>query len=93
MKFRAVTIVAAVMCCCATVGARPVRAEQPITLALDAQRYYVHCVNRRVSAEQWDEEQMRVRHGSNVCQLRSFSSSSSAQSWARSNFPSGSCSC
>ena len=65
----------------------------PIRLALEPQRYYVHCVNNKVSSEQWDEEQMRVRHGSSVCQLRSFTSSSSAQSWARSNFPSGRCSC
>ena len=62
-------------------------------LVLEAQRSYVHCVNGRVSVEQWDEEQMRVRRGSNVCQLRSFTSSSSAQGWATSNFPSGRCSC
>ena len=68
-------------------------AESRIRLALEAQRSYVHCVNGAVSVEQWDEEQMRVRHGSNVCQLRSFTSSSSAQSWARSNFPSSRCSC
>ena len=69
------------------------RPKGSITLALEAQRSYVHCVNGRVSSEQWDEEQMRVRHGSNVCQLRSFTSSSSAETWARSNFPSGRCTC
>ena len=74
-------------------GGGTARAEGPIRLALEAQRSYVHCVNSRVSTEQWDEEQMRVRHGSNVCQLRSFTSSSSAQSWARSNYPSSRCSC
>lgn len=73
--------------------AQPAKAEGAVRLALEAQRYYVHCVNGAVSSEQWDEEQMRVRHGSNVCQLRSFTSSSSAQSWARSNFPSGRCGC
>lgn len=62
-------------------------------LALEAQRSYVHCVNGRASVEQWDEEQMRVRHGSNVCQLRSFTSGSSAQSWRTSNYPTGRCSC
>lgn len=62
-------------------------------LALEAQRSYVHCVNGRASVEQWGEEQMKVRHGSNVCQLRSFTFSSSAQSWRSSNFPSGRCTC
>ena len=78
----------------AMLGAATATAQDgPFRLALEAQKAYVHCVNGRPSVEQWDEEQMHVRHGSNVCQLRSFTSSSSAQSWARSNYPSGKCSC
>lgn len=91
MAFRAGSSVAMLIAIGATTSAA--HAEGRIRLALEAQRSYVHCVNGRVSSEQWDETQMRVRHGSNVCQLRSFTSSSSAQSWARSNFPSGRCSC
>ena len=86
-------LVASALLVGAATAARPAWAESRLRLALDAQKSYVHCFNSRVSTEQWDEEQMRVRHGSNVCQLRSFTSSSSAQSWARSNFPSGRCSC
>lgn len=48
--------------------------------------YHVHCANGRIEVELADEAQMKVRRGSDVCQLRRFTSHSSALDWAQKNF-------
>ena len=57
--------------------------------------YGVFCINNRVTTEQWDLAQMRVRHGSNVCQFGSFGFSSDADAFAQKNFAGkgAACSC
>ena len=54
--------------------------------ALAAEKTIVYCADRRIEITTWDLEQMKVRRGSNVCTLSSFSPSSSAQSFAQKNF-------
>ena len=63
--------------------------------ALEAERHTVYCADRRIEIATWDLEQMKVRRGSNVCAFSSFTSSSSAMSFAEKNFggKGKSCSC
>lgn len=66
---------------------------QPHRLALEAQKYWVYCIGDKVSVEMWDLEQMKVRRGSDVCQLHESTSMSGAMSWMEKNFPTRTCSC
>ena len=59
----------------------------------EIQKYRVFCIDGKTSVEMWDLEQMRVRRGSNVCQLHENTSASGADDWMKKNFPSGTCSC
>ena len=63
--------------------------------ALEAEKHTVYCADRRIEIATWDLEQMKVRRGSNVCAFSSFTSSSSATSFAEKNFggKGKSCSC
>lgn len=72
---------------------RPAEQSRPILLAQDVAHYWVYCIDGSTSVEQWDLEQMKVRRGSNVCQLHEDTSVSGAQDWMAKNFPSGTCSC
>ena len=54
--------------------------------ALEAEKTTVYCADRRIEIATWDLAQMQVRRGSNVCALSSFTSSSSAASFASKNF-------
>lgn len=54
--------------------------------AYEVSKYYVMCINSRITVEQFDLAQMKVRHGSNVCQFSEFTSVSSAESFAEKNF-------
>ena len=54
--------------------------------ALEAEKTTIYCVDRRIEISTWDLEQMKVRRGSNVCAFSSFTSSSSATSFAEKNF-------
>lgn len=58
-------------------------------------QYGVFCINNRITTEQWDLAQMRVRHGSNVCQFGQFGFSSDADNFAQKNFggKGAACSC
>ena len=62
-------------------------------LAYEVSKYWVYCIGDKISVEMWDLTQMKVRRGSNVCQLYESTSVSSAQDWARKNFPTATCSC
>lgn len=64
-----------------------------VTAVQDVQKYWVYCIDDRTSVEQWDLEQMKVRRGSDVCQLHENSSASGATDWMNRNFPDGNCSC
>ena len=63
--------------------------------ALEAEKYTVYCADRRIEIATWDLEQMKVRRGLNVCAFSTFTSSSSAASFAEKNFggKGKSCSC
>lgn len=75
----------------ATSAAAP---DRPHTrLALEAQKYWVYCIDDKVSVEMWDLAQMKVRRGSDVCQLHESTSMSGAMSWMEKNFPTKTCSC
>ena len=54
--------------------------------ALEAQRYTVYCADDRIEVSMWDLEQMKVRRGSDVCQFASYTSYSSALTFADKNF-------
>lgn len=56
-------------------------------------RYGAFCINGRMSVEQWDLQQMQVRHGSNVCQFSSATNVSDMQNFIARNFPNGTCTC
>ncbi len=61
----------------------------------EVQRYYVYCADDRIEVSMWDLEQMQVRRGSDVCQLASYTSYSSALDFAKANFggEGAACSC
>jgi len=61
--------------------------------AQEIQKYWVYCIDGKTSVEMWDLEQMKVRRGSNVCQLYEDTSVSGATDWMNDNFPSGTCRC
>ena len=54
--------------------------------ALEAEKHTVYCADRRIEISTWDLAQMQVRRGQNVCAFSSFTSSSSATSFAEKNF-------
>ena len=54
--------------------------------ALEAEKHTVYCADRRIEITTWDLAQMQVRRGQNVCAFSSFTSSSSAASFAEKNF-------
>jgi hypothetical protein len=54
--------------------------------ALEAQRYTVYCADDRIEVSMWDLEQMKVRRGSDVCQLASYTSYSDGLKFADRNF-------
>jgi len=54
--------------------------------ALEAERYTVYCADDRIEVSFWDLEQMKVRRGSDVCQFASYTSYSSALTFAQKNF-------
>ena len=54
--------------------------------ALEAEKTTVYCADLRIEITTWDIEQMKVRRGSGVCAFATFTSSSSAHSFARKNF-------
>ena len=54
--------------------------------SLEPERYTVYCADNRIEISFWDLEQMKVRRGSNVCQFASYTSFSSAISFADKNF-------
>jgi len=62
-------------------------------IAEEIQHYWVYCIGTETSVEMWDLEQMKVRRGSDVCQLYQSTSMSGAQSWMEKNFPTHKCSC
>jgi hypothetical protein len=69
------------------------KVSHAVRLAYEIQKFGVYCIDDKISVEQWDLDQMKVRHGSNVCQLYENTSMSTAQRWADKNFPSHTCSC
>jgi hypothetical protein len=62
-------------------------------VAEDIEHYWVYCIGAEVSVEMWDLEQMKVRRGSDVCQLHQSTSMSGAMEWMEKNFPTHKCSC
>lgn len=67
--------------------------REDVQLAYDVAKYWVYCIDDEISVEMWDLEQMKVRRGEDVCQLYENTSMSSAQDWAKKNFPDGKCFC
>ena len=59
----------------------------------DIEHYWVYCIGTETSVEMWDLEQMKVRRGSDVCQLHESTSRSGAMDWMEKNFPTHKCSC
>ncbi|UJW85290.1 hypothetical protein [Devosia sp. SL43] len=54
--------------------------------AYEVQRYTVYCADDRIEVSMWDLEQMKVRRGSDICQFASYTSYSSALTFADRNF-------
>jgi len=73
--------------------AKPVDTGKLSRVAEDISHYWVYCIGTEVSVEMWDLEQMKVRRGSDVCQLYQSTSMSGAMSWMEKNFPTRKCSC
>jgi hypothetical protein len=71
----------------------PVDTGKQSRLAEDIEHYWVYCIGTAVSVEMWDLEQMKVRRGSDVCQLHESTSMSGAMEWMEKNFPTHKCSC
>jgi hypothetical protein len=72
---------------------KPVDTGKESRLAYEVQHYWVYCIGTEVSVEMWDLEQMKVRRGSDVCQLYQSTSMSGAMSWMEKNFLTKKCSC
>lgn len=82
-------IIASVLALAAAVGGSAQARQGHLEIA----HYWVYCINDKTSVEQWDLEQMKVRHGSNVCLLYTDTSVSGAQNWMDKNFPTHECYC
>jgi hypothetical protein len=54
--------------------------------ALEPERYTVYCADDKIEVSFWDLEQMIVRRGNPVCQFASYTSYSSALTFAQKNF-------
>lgn len=54
--------------------------------AYEVEHYNVYCADDRIEVSFWDLEQMMVRRGSDVCQFASYTSYSSALTFAQKNF-------
>ncbi|MGE0501972.1 MAG: hypothetical protein AB7I79_13590 [Rhizobiaceae bacterium] len=54
--------------------------------AYEVERYTVYCADDRIEISFWDLKQMIVRRGNPVCQFASFTSYSSAITFADKNF-------
>lgn len=54
--------------------------------AYEVEHYNVYCADDRIEVSFWDLEQMKVRRGSDVCQMASYTSYSSALNFATKNF-------
>ncbi len=88
---RPILAIIAVLSLLAPAAAQPRHAQT--RLAYEVQKYWVYCIDDKISVEMWDLAQMKVRRGSNVCQLHESTSVSGAQEWLEKNFPSHTCSC
>ena len=72
---------------------KPVDTGKQSRVAEEIAHYWVYCIGTEVSVEMWDLEQMKVRRGSDVCQLHQSTSMSGAMEWMEKNFPTKKCSC
>jgi len=78
-----------------SLGTLVVTLSAPRAVALEPERYTVYCADERIEVSFWDMEQMKVRRGSDVCAFSSYTSYSSALTFAQKNFggEGKSCSC
>jgi hypothetical protein len=76
-----------------SVAAQPVGVVKSTRLTAETQHYWVYCIGTQTSVEMWALEQMKVRRGSDVCQLHESTSRSGAIDWMEKNFPTHKCSC
>jgi len=68
------------------VPAFPPPAGGPTPARADTERYTAYCADERIEISFWDVEQMKVRRGSDVCVLASYTSYSSALDFVAKNF-------
>ena len=57
-----------------------------VVSAYEVDHYTVYCADDRIEVSMWDLAQMKVRRGSDVCQFASYTSYSSALTFADKNF-------
>ncbi|MBX3531230.1 MAG: hypothetical protein KF849_11525 [Rhizobiaceae bacterium] len=60
-------------------------AAQPAA-AYEVEKYHVYCADDRIEVSFWDREQMIVRRGNPVCLFATYTSRSSALTFAEKNF-------
>jgi hypothetical protein len=56
------------------------------SIAYEIDHYTVYCADDRIEVSMWDLAQMKVRRGSDVCQLAQYTSYSDGLTFAERNF-------